>query len=150
MFADTARPVTRLIATLLLVAVVAVGCGRSQEEEAAAARLLVETFLSAASSGEADRGWEYLSPVTQDALFAADIEAYRQAADTAQWGGFEWEVLKVERDEPGFYQVVIRPVDDLPEFVGRFTAWEDGLLTGGPTFMVRFMDTTGPPRIHQR
>jgi hypothetical protein len=141
--------VIRLIATLLLLAV-AVGCGRSQDEEAAAARQLVEAFLSEARSGEADRGWEYLSPVTQDALFGADIEAYRQAADAAQWRGFELEVIKVERDEPGLYQVVIRPVDDLPEFVDRFTSWEDGLLTGGPTFMVRFIDITGPPRIHQR
>lgn len=140
----------RLVATLLLLAVAAVGCGRSQEEEATAARQLVEAFLSAASSGEADRGWEYLSPVTQDALFDADIESYRKAADAAQWQGFAWEVIKVERDEPGFYQVVIGPVDDLPAFVDRFTSWEDGQLTGGPTFLVRFIDVSGPPRIHQR
>jgi hypothetical protein len=135
---------------MLVVALAASACGRSQEEEADAAQKLVEAFLSAASSGEADRGWEYLSPVTQDALFGGDIEAYRQAADAAPWGGFDWEVIKVERDEPGLYQVVIHPVDDLPEFVDRFTSWEDGLLTGGPTFMVRFIDLTGPPRIHQR
>jgi len=141
---------TRLLGALLIIAMAATACGRSQDEESDAARHLVESFLSAASSGEGDRGWEFLSLVTQESLFNGEIVAYRQAADAAEWEGFLWEVTKVERDEPGFYQVVIRPVDNLPGFVDLFTSWEDGLLTGGPTFMVRFIDLPGPPRIHQR
>ncbi len=141
---------TRVVVALLAVALLATGCGRSQGEEAAAARQVVEAFLAAASSGEGDRGWEFLSPVTQESVFDHDIVGYRRAADEADWSGFEWKVIKVERDEPGFYQVVIQPVENLPDFVDRFTSWEDGQLTGGPTFMVRFTELTGPPLIHQR
>lgn len=140
----------RLPPILLAVSLLLPACGRSPEEEATGAQAVVDAFLTAASSGEGNRGWEYLSPATQASLFNSDFEAYRRAADAAEWDAFEWEVINVARDEPGLYQVVIRPVPDMPAFVDRFTSWEDGLLTGGPTFLVRFIDLTGPPRIHQR
>ena len=140
-----------LSATAGLLAVLAIlltSCGPSPDEEARSARLLVEAFLTDASARSDGRGWEHLSPTTLSALFSGDLHAYARQADAAAWDGFEWEVIKVERDA-GFYQVVIGHTGTLPEFVSALTSYKDGRLTGGPTFMVRFQGLNGPPGIYE-
>ena len=146
---NTMRGVSAFVRLHMVLAIMLTACGPSPEEEESTAALLVETFLTNASGGVGDRGWQQLSPTTQGQLFSDDLEAYRREADAATWDGFEWEVSKVERDEPGFYQVVISHSGALPEFVSGLTSYEDGRMTGGPTFMVRFEGADRVAAIYQ-
>jgi len=117
----------------LIPALSACESGTTAEAEA-----LVNEYLSQLTADSGDRGWALLHPVTQEAHFNGDLDAYVSEAEAYDWSGFRWEIGHSERDDPGRFEVAVLVEGDPPPLISQLATWMAGPTSPGPTYYVRF------------
>jgi hypothetical protein len=122
-----------VICLLLTAGLSACESGTTVEAEA-----LVRQYLSQVATDGGDRGWSLLHPVTQQAHFEGDPDAYMREAEAEDWSSFSWQIGHVERDDPGRYEVVVLVEGEAPPLITKLATWMAGPSSPGPTFYIRF------------
>lgn len=109
------------------------------------AETLVRDFMAQAASGEGDSGWSLLHPVTQQAHYDSNLDAYRAAAAAVDWDSFEWTIGGVTRDDPNRYEVILLVADggEAPEFITSLATWMQGPSSPGPIFYLLYEQSGG-------
>ena len=127
------------IAALGLV-VLLLGSCQSIDAKWADAGDFVEAYLRAAAGADEMRGWSFIDPDIQAAMFDGDLEAYVEAVRASDWTEFAWEVGGATSEDDFVFVHVRLTAGDYPTVLieprGNYTlASGDGARR---SFSVRF------------
>lgn len=101
----------------LLVAVALVACQGTVGDGGASG--MVESYLTAASSEDGDRGWAMLAGGDRDRVFGT-VVGYLDEADASDWDGFDWSVIDEKCDDGVCVVWIAVPSEDaIPEVLAR-------------------------------